>query len=65
MAGEPPPPPWLTVQKKPMSNRVKNFDYRYCLSTTWIKHCFNKVNVFEPVPFSGDRQQQFYLYQLP
>ena len=26
---------------------------------------FNKVNAFEPVPFSADRQQQFYLYQLP
>ena len=25
----------------------------------------NKVNVFESVPFSADRQQQFYLYQLP
>ena len=42
-----------------------NFDYRYCLLTTWIKHCFNKVNAFEPVPFSADRQQQFYLYQIP
>ena len=43
----------------------KNFDYRYCLLTTWIKHCLNEVNAFEPVPFSVDRQQQFYLYQLP
>ena len=25
----------------------------------------NKVNAFQPVPFSADRQQQFYLYQLP
>ena len=25
----------------------------------------NKVNAFEPVPFCADRQQQFYLYQLP
>ena len=39
----------------------KNVDYRYCPLTTWIKHCFNKVNAFEPVPFSADRQQQFYL----
>ena len=30
-----------------------------------IKHCFDKVNDFEPVQFSADRQQQFYLYQLP
>ena len=60
---------WFAVQ---LSRRIwgksrsylKNFDYRYCLLTTWIKHCFKKVNVFEPVPFSADRQQQFYLYQL-
>ena len=44
---------------------LKNFNYRYCLLTAWIKHCFNKVNAFEPVPFGADRQQQFYLYQLP
>ena len=51
----------------------KNFDYRYCLLTTWIKHRLNKVKAFEPVPFSADRiqscvhtsQQQFYLCQLP
>ena len=30
-----------------------------------LKHCFNKVNAFELVPFSADRQQQLYLYQLP
>ena len=37
----------------------KNFDCRYFLLTNWIKHCFNKVNAFEPVPFSADGQQQF------
>ena len=30
-----------------------------------FKHCFNKVNASEPVPFCPDRQQQFYFYQLP
>ena len=43
---------------------IKNFHYRYCLLTTWVKCCFNKVNAFEPVPLSADRQQQIYLYQL-
>ena len=29
------------------------------------KRIKKKVNAFEPVPFGADRQQQFYLYQLP
>ena len=33
----------------------KNFDYRYCLLTTWIKHCLSKVKASEQVPFSADR----------
>ena len=28
-------------------------------------HFEQTINAFEPVPFSADRQQQFYLYQLP
>ena len=30
-----------------------------------MKDFLNKVNAFEPVPFGEDRQQQFYLSQLP
>ena len=51
----PPPPLGIPICKKPGLFSVKNFDYRYCLLTTWIKHCLNKVRAFEPAPFSAGR----------
>ena len=38
-----------------LRRHLKNFDYRYCLLTTLIKHCLNKVKTFGLVPFSADR----------
>ena len=44
---------------------AENVEFKFSRLRRHLKHCSNKINAFEPVPLSADRQQQFYLYQLP